>query len=256
MSSTTAVAEAEGEAEADTDTEDEAEGWTEGETGAGVGAAERPTDRLRAATGETWERAARHRFVRELQSGEVDEDVYRAYLVQDHAFVSELVSLFGYALARAPTIEAKRPFAEFLETVTSDENDYFDRALDALDVDGDVQRAPPIADRTREFTDLMARAAGGSYAETLAVLVPVEWIYLDWATWADEEGRPDDWVLDEWIELHANEAFEAFVEHMRAELDRELEQATLEERQRITQLFERAVELEIDFWDQAYELAG
>lgn len=215
-----------------------------------------PTSRLREGCEEAWRQATRHRFVEELQIGQIDDAVYRAYLVQDHAFVRELVSLFGYAVARAPTIEAKWPFIEFLEMVTSEENDHFERALDAYSVDPETRRSPPVGDVTARFVELMGEAAAGSYADTLAVLVPVEWIYLDWATWADEQGRPDAWVLDEWIELHANEAFAAFVEHIRAELDRELERASLDERQRIRRLFVRAVRLEVDFWDQAYELAG
>jgi len=60
---------------------------------------------------------------------------------------------------------------------------------------------PVPADATEAFEDLLTRAAlEGEYEETLAVLVPAEWIYLTWATAAS--GVPEEFYLREWIELH------------------------------------------------------
>ena len=92
------------------------------------------TDRLRVQSEPAWSTAVDHSFVRELKAGTLSEAVFAEYLVQDYAFIDALVSAFGFAVGQAPTMAAKRPLVEFLDTLTDEENDYFERSFDALDV--------------------------------------------------------------------------------------------------------------------------
>ncbi len=141
------------------------------------------TDWLRERSEPTWTDATEHPFTRELGAGTLSEDAYAEYLVQDYAFVDDLVGTFGYAVGQAPDMASKRPLVEFLDTITDEENDYFERSFDALEVPESRRRDPKLAEPTAAFVDLLGRAAGeGGYAETLAVLVPAEWIYEEWAT--------------------------------------------------------------------------
>ncbi|ELZ84964.1 transcriptional regulator [Haloferax sp. Atlit-6N] len=219
------------------------------------------TDWLRERAGDSWDDATRHRLTRELAADELADDVFRQYLVQDYAFVETLVGVFGHAVGTAPTMESKSELVSFLGVLTDDEDDYFLRAFDALDVPESVYSDPETTPATRAFIDLLERAAGqGGYAETLAVLVPAEWVYLSWATAADDTGSnpsesPSRFYLSEWIDLHAVDDFAAFVEWLRTELDREGAAASPRRQRRLEQLFRRTVELEVAFFDEAYELA-
>jgi thiaminase/transcriptional activator TenA len=145
---------------------------------------------------------------------------------------------------------AKGRLADFLGTITSEENDYFQRSFEALD--GDADAAPDAT--TRAFVDLLERAGRqGGYAETLAVLTPAEWVYETWATGIDS--RPDAFYLAEWIELHANPAFVDFVGWLRSELDREGAAVSARRQRRLDALFRRTVELERDFFEAPYAAA-
>ncbi|WP_092633231.1 TenA family protein [Haloplanus vescus] len=207
------------------------------------------TDWLREGSEPDWSAAVDGRFVRELGAGEVDPDVFRRYLEQDYAFVATLTGTFGHALGEAPSMAAKGRFADFLGTLTDEENDYFERSFDALDADPDASRAPT----TRAFVDLLERAGRqGGYAETLAVLVPAEWVYETWAT-SVSEPIPEPFYLGEWVELHANPAFVDFVDWLRTELDREGAAASADRQRRLDDLFRRTVELERAFFESAYE---
>ena len=206
---------------------------------------------LRRRAEPAWGDVVDHRFVRELADGSVDDDVFERYLVQDYAFVGTLVSAFGYAVGGAPTMDAKASLTGFLAALTDEEDDYFERSFDALDVPERDRRDPALADVTEAFEDLLLRASlRGGYAETLAVLVPAEWTYLTWATGIT--GRPDPFHLREWIDLHASEAFGAFVERLRAELDAHGAAASERRQRRLDRLFGRTVRLERAFFDHAY----
>ena len=212
--------------------------------------ADRFTDELRAAAEPTWAAAVNHRFVQELRDGTIDDAVFRRYLIQDYAFVGSLVGLVGAAVATAPTMDAKAGLADFLGVLTDEENDYFQRAFDALDVREQDRSDPDRAGATAAFEDLVHRAAGEGYPEVLAVLVPAEWIYLSWASSADT--ALDRFYLQEWVDLHANPGFEATVGFLRTELDSVGADLSATRRRRVERHFERTVDLEVAFFDMAY----
>jgi thiaminase/transcriptional activator TenA len=225
------------------------------------------SERLRAES--DWAEATHHRFTRELLADEIADSVFRRYLVQDYAFVGTLGRVVGYASAQAPTREAQGRLGEFLATLAGAEDDYFRRSFDALGVPEENYADPDLAPITREFQDFLLRAArDGGYEETLAVLLAVEWAYLDWATAddlrpdsdgvlaSDSEVRADSLLsrpyLAEWVELHATDEFGAFVGWLRDELDRYGPGLHPRRHDRVRRFFCRAVELEAAFFDGAY----
>ena len=211
------------------------------------------TDWLRERSEPAWSNAVDHRFTQELGAGTLDEAVMADYLRQDYAFVDTLVGVFGYAVGQAPTMAEKRRFVEFLDVVTDDEDDYFERSFNALDVPAERWQTPTRTETTGSFIDLLLAAKQqGGYAETLAVLVPAEWIYRAWAT-READDRPEQFYFAEWIDLHANDGFVAFVSWLREQLDTVGPALSPRRQQRVARLFERTVTHEVAFFDAAYE---
>jgi len=208
-------------------------------------------DELRENSEPAWTRAATHRFTRELAAGTLDDDVFRRYLRLDYEFVTDLTGVIGHAIADAPTMDATQRLSTFLSSVVGPENDYFERAFDALDVKTEVFFPSKDPDVAQAFRDLFGHATtAGGYAETLAVLVPVEWIYLTWASAV--ETHPDPFYLREWVDVHASADFEETVAMLRDQLDREAATLSPRRRTRVERLFARAVTLEGAFFDAAY----
>ena len=213
---------------------------------------DRFTATLREGAEDEWTAATDHRFTRELGDGSLDADAFARYVVQDYAVVEELTAAFAVALADAPSADARRRYVEFLDTLTDAENDFFERAFDAHNVPERDRADPDLAEPTAAFRDLLGRARReGGYAETLAVLVPAEWIYLAWAS-REATDRPADPLFDEWIELHAAPPFASFVDFLRAELDRVGPSLSPRRHERVADLFGRTVSLEVAFFDAAY----
>lgn len=206
---------------------------------------------LRDQSEPAWTQATTHRFTDDLIDGTIEDRVFKRYLIQDYAFVQTLTSVVGYATAQAPTMDAKRSLTGFLETLTDDENDYFDRAFEALGVHAADQTTPDTAPVTDALEDLLLRASHeGDYEETLAVLVPAEWIYHTWASNATT--TPEAFYHHEWITLHATPEFASFVRWLRDELDTYGPQLNARRQQRVARLFKRTVTLEVDFFEMAY----
>ncbi len=207
-------------------------------------------DGLVAANADAWAAATTHRFTRELADDTLAGDVWRNYLIQDYAFVETLTSLCGYAVARAPTMAEKTRFSGFLSVLTGAEDAFFKRAFAAADVPEDDWAGAADSDVTAAFKALFADAWAGSYSDILSVFLPVEWVYLTWAT--DQQGKKPRPAYEEWILLHNDPGFRDFVMFMKAGLDREGAALDGDARARSEALFRRACELEVMFFDHCY----
>jgi thiaminase/transcriptional activator TenA len=162
------------------------------------------------------------------------------------------VRLVASAIVKALSLADRIPLARFLGAVSGEENTYFHRAFEALSVP-DVERIrPTLRAPTRSFHAVMADAiAADGYEETLAPLVVFEWLYNAWAT-AAAHRQPERFLHKEWITIHANQHFDAFVAWLRGQLDRDGPRLTPDRQQHIAKVFCRTVQLEKAFFDDAY----
>jgi len=211
------------------------------------------SDELRTENSGDWQAAVGHRFVDEIFAGSVEPAVMRRYLTQDYQFVDRFVALLGMAIATADRFESRIRFSQFAAMITSDENTYFQRSFDALGVPAAERVHPVITAPTAGFQQLMKDAAQtNDYASCLAVLTVAEWLYL---SWADRPGAalPADFVHAEWITLHNNDGFRAFVTWLRGEFDRIGAAGDEAGRARAGAFFKRAVALERAFFDHIYD---
>lgn len=210
---------------------------------------ERFSQTLRGQNEATWSAAVGHRFVTELCNGSVADPVMVRYLVQDHRFLDSFLTLLGAAIATADTFEARLRFGRFAGMISSDENTYFLRAFQALDVSRQQRTEPKDTVPTQGFKDIMREAAATrSYAAALAVLNVAEGLYLDWALKAPKP-IPENFVYAEWITLHDNAAFQEFVAFLQAELDR----VGPQEPALASDFYQRTVALELAFFDAIYD---
>lgn len=211
------------------------------------------SEQLRAGSEPDWGAATAHRFVGELANDLIADADYARYLILDYAFLDILVSHVGQAVATAPGMPEKRRFSDFLGVLTGDEDDYFLRSFAAMGVAEADWRRPSGHAVVSGFRQLML---GGekkqSYGEVLASLLAVEWVYLTWAKSVAGQA-PARFYLKEWIDLHTDPGFQAFVGWMRSEMDRVGPTLSSGERQSVRDLFNRAVSLEVAFFDAAYE---
>jgi thiaminase/transcriptional activator TenA len=215
------------------------------------------SDQLRDANRSAWDAAVEHRFVRELIADEIDDAVYARYLTLDYGFINDLTGAVGHAVAMAPGMPEKTRFAQFLGVLTDEENDYFLRSFAAFGQPAPTFDNPLQHTVLDDFAAFMARQRfAGTYLDILAVLVPVEWVYLSWASDAVARGAamPERFYLAEWIILHALPEFRDFVEWMRAEFDREAAAADTPSRQRAEAAFRDALILEARFFEAAFEV--
>jgi thiaminase/transcriptional activator TenA len=216
-------------------------------------------DDQRELHAELWSRVTNHRLIDELLDDTITRRALSRYLSQDHRFLDAFVVLLSSAISHARTLRDRIPGCQFLALITGRENTYFERSLDALGADAASAISDPDGDATVGFSDLMREVArSGDLASMLSVLVVAEWSYQTWGERALVALRDDmPFYCREWVLLHSGEYFGSVVDYLKRMLDDEAVRLMASSDDdaigRAAFAFERALRLELDFFEQAYE---
>lgn len=214
------------------------------------------TRRLREECAEDWAAVTGHRFVDELFAGTLADPVLLGYVVQDYQFFDPFLRLLGEAVATAPTATARLRLGRQLGMLTTEENGYFERTLNAFDVRLEDRLHPPLSCATVDLLDLIYEAIGShSWPHVLSVLLVLEWVYLDWAEAPGRTMRTTRSEHVDWIDLHRGHEFRDWVRFLRQQLDA-AEPSNEEAAVRCRSLFRRTVRAEVGFFDAAYANAA
>lgn len=207
--------------------------------------------RLRMASDEQWEASVRHRFVEELFTGSVSDEVLTRYLVQDYQFFDAFLAMLGACVAGTDSKTARLRFSQQLGMLAADEDGYFQQSFRTLGVDEEEITTPDLTRPTAQFVEQMWEVTESrDYADLLVVLVIVEWLYLDWGE--RDLPLPQEPKHRGWIELHRGEDFHAWTQFLIDELNRVAPSLESDHGASLAERWHRIVGIEEAFFDAAY----
>jgi thiaminase/transcriptional activator TenA len=211
------------------------------------------SDEILTQTRDIWDAMQSHRFVRDIEDDQLDPAVFRRYLAYENAFVETAILIFGYSLVKAPGLEEQRWLIGVLRALSEQQIPYFRRAFDNLDMPEREWRDIALPPTVAAFRDgMLAMAAHGPYLDGITAMFAAEWMYWTWCKRA--AGRTiSDPVLRRWVDLHAAEEFADQAWWLRQQIDLFGAELGPRSRSRLTGIFRRAIELEIDFHTAPYE---
>lgn len=210
------------------------------------------TDWLRERAEPAWSEMLDHRFTEEMADGTIEKKSFERYLVHERAFVKTAASVLGHGVGDARTLNEMRHLSGVLDTLLTDQLEYFDRAFEACGIPPERWEDPDLPPQASLLEDVVMRAATeNGFEELLAPMAAAEWLYLTWSR-AAADGETGEPLIDEWIELHVSESFEAQSVWLRDRLDRYGPQLSPHRQRRVRYFFARTVEAEIAFHDAVY----
>ena len=213
-------------------------------------------DQLRKNSGRLWTDATDHAFITELGDGSLPEYKFRRYFIQDYVFVNHLAKVAGLAVAKAPDLDAARPFGEFLSVLLGAEGSLFLGAFDVMNVpDHEFRNAAPLPTTDAFSNYLVGLASAGTFADICCAMYVVEGVYLDWADRLDRAGaRPADsdnplgGIYQEWVDIHTDASLGPFVRFLASQVN----SASPSRIGDFQVIFDQVARYEFAFWEMAY----
>ena len=189
---------------------------------------------------EAWQGATRHPFLDSLRDGTLPVEAFEAWLVQDYAFVGDLLVFQARLLARAP-----RPAQAVLAgglVALEDELGWFEARARQRGLGLAVKRHPT----TEAYRGLLEVLDGDPYPVAITALWALERAYLEaWGSAAP--GHPD---YRPFIEHWTTPEFAGYVHGLEEAADAALEAGGAPEG-RVEAAFLEVASVERDFWEMA-----
>ncbi|MFM0736357.1 TenA family protein [Paraburkholderia xenovorans] len=208
------------------------------------------SERLKAQNIERWNEMQAHRFVRDIKRNVLPDAVFANYLRYEHLFVETAITIFGYALVKAPDLASKRWLAGVLHALATEQIPYFEAVFDALDVKP-LSPDDSLPDHVRAFNyGMLEIAEKGSFHDVIVAMMCAEWMYADWCAEAGQVAIANQ-SINAWVLLHTDETFRKQALWLRHQID-SLPDAQFDFEQ-TNAVFAKALALEIDFHSAAYE---
>ena len=191
------------------------------------------------------DKCLQHPFVQGLADGSLGKSEFAGFIAQDAFFLDVFARAYGAGIARAPDLEGRRAFFELAGGVFEELKLH---ASVAKELGLHLTRVVPLS-ATRSYTDfLLANAFSGTLGELVASMAPCMKLYHYLGATLAQDGNGSDKYAD-WIETYAGPEFANLVTRVEELMDRYCE-GTPEEIYR----FERAMNLEYEFFDEAWHL--
>lgn len=194
-------------------------------------------------------------FNRELAEGSLKPEVFRHYMIQDAHYLEGFARALALTSARAPDAESVRQLAQSAAGAIAVERQMHAHYLGLFGVSAEEFAATPrspICDHYVSF--LIATAATGSAAVSMAALLPCFWVYRDVghdiALRVSAGNR-----YQAWIDTYSGADFDAAVTAACTLADRLADSASAPERAQMEAAYQRSALMEWMFWDSAYQQA-
>ncbi|QQR99470.1 MAG: TenA family protein [Austwickia sp.] len=192
-----------------------------------------------------------HPFLRGLEDGTLDRDLFVGYMAQDAIYLDAYARALAAAAAQAPT-----PDEVVFWATSAREAILVERELHAGHV-ADFAAAVASPTTTAYTNHLLGLAAGGCYEALAAGLLPCFWIYEDVGTRLKDRvtaarGGLDGHAFGDWIGQYGDPAFAQTTREAVALVDRLAQAAREATRTRMRAAFVTASRYEWMFWDAAH----
>lgn len=211
------------------------------------------TGAQREAAREIWEAQLRHPFVRGIATGELEEGVFRRWVVQDYLYLKEYARVFAWAAAKADSLGSMGWYASVLDLTLNTEMELHRRYAARFGLGPAELEGAEMWPTTRAYTDFLVRtAADGDMPELLSALLPCAWGYAYLGTELAKGAGPADRRYADWIEQYASEEFREAADWLRAETDRVAGDVEGARRERLVGLFVLSSRYEWRFWEMCW----
>lgn len=224
-------------------------------TGEGVRSPGSLTAEMWAAGGDVVERILEHPFLVELAAGELDDEIFRFYLVQDVRYISDFVRAMSVVAGRMRSRPATALLGRRAAEIAG-EHELHEQLMAEFEVTGEQVAATPSTPTTAGYASwVLALVHGEPLEEALAGLMACPWVYWEVGKALIGQAVPDA-RYRAWVERYGGAVPAVNLPPWLELVDTVGESLTAAQRQAAAERFAVGCRWEWLFWDAAYHQRG
>lgn len=216
-------------------------------------------ERLMASVSDVWPEYNNHPFVKGIETGTLDKNKFKRYIIQDYLYLNEYSKVFAIGAAKSTNLETMKLFASVIEAIANVEMDIHKGYMGRLGVSED-----DIANAKRElenlsYTSYMLRVAyGEGEAEILAAILSCALSYEDIAKnmLKNNPNADKDEFYGHWVSCYSGEEYCALNKIFVSALENAVKDYSEEKLNHLAEIFRACSLYEMGFWDMGSKELG
>lgn len=200
------------------------------------------------AAAKVWPDTLNLPHIQALRSGELPREEFEFYLLQDAHYLQEYSRALANLSVKAHTPDDQVWWAQSAVVAIEAESDLHHTWFSSHDLDFSGSEVSPITAAYTNF--LKAQVALEDYAVGAAAVLPCFWLYAEVGLHLAEANH-DAHPYNAWLSMYGGEEFTSGVRTALATVERALEAASPEAREKAADAFMCACYYELEFFDQS-----
>ncbi len=213
--------------------------------------------RCLATAADAWHASLQHPFVRGIINGDLPQEKFRFYQMQDARYLEAYAAASALVAARCSNPDDMLWFIDSARIALVTERSLHTNYGLKLGYDAAAIAAVTLTPNNHAYQDhMIAVAQRGSMVEAVAALTPCPWLYIAIGKALLEElgtvsaAHP----YAEWLSMYSDPQFDSYLAELLAKLQRYSDEADESARQRALKAFHTGIRYEWMFWEQAWQL--
>lgn len=200
-----------------------------------------------------WDKCTATSFVREMQSGILPFEKFKQYMIRDSIYLKNYARIYGKAIYHSTTLKEIQVYYSVLNFVTDTESTVRLNYLKQFGMtDDDIELMEPMPENKEYIDFMLAVAEQGNDCEILMAVLPcmLSYSYIFRKVAAARDSRQSRYwdFIQDYVEDRYLEDCKTWCEFA----DRKCGNLTEGDRKRLSEIFTKASNLELNFWNMAY----
>lgn len=210
--------------------------------------------RLMDSVSDVWPEYNKHPFVKGLETGSLDPEKFRHYIIQDYLYLNEYTKVFALGVTKAKSLGIMQLCSSIINSIAGVEMNIHNGYMGRLGVSQDEINRTARTPENLSYTSYMLRVAyDEGEAEILAAILSCALSYEDIAKKILENnpGAADHELYGDWIKCYSGGEYCRANRLLVSALEESAEDYTDSQLEHLAEIFRACSLYEMGFWDMA-----
>ncbi len=204
-----------------------------------------------------WTSYNEHPFLKELESGKLDLEKFKFYLIQDYFYLFEYVKIFAIGITKTSDEKPMQKLAKSIDAILNKELDIHRGYMSLLNIDDEILKNTKSSMNNISYVNYMqAVSLNGDLLDVFSAILSCAYSYLLIAE-KIKENNPSivkDKIFGSWVRGYSSPDYRKGCEDLLDLIDELGEDISEIKKEKLKEIFVNCSKYEYKFWEMSYNM--
>lgn len=204
-----------------------------------------------------WTSYNEHPFLKELESGKLDLEKFKFYLIQDYFYLFEYVKIFAIGITKTSDEKPMQKLAKSIDAILNKELDIHRGYMSLLNIDDEILKNTKSSMNNISYVNYMqAVSLNGDLLDVFSAILSCAYSYLLIAEKIKENNPSivEDKIFGSWVRGYSSPDYRKGCEDLLDLIDELGEDISEIKKEKLKEIFVNCSKYEYKFWEMSYNM--